>query len=166
MKNDPDNPDRNAPHEPAANRGKGRTGRSRKGGYALDNQVGFLLRKAHQRHLNIFHAHIGEGLTPQQFAALSKLHELGQCSQNSLGRQTAMDQATINGVVQRLIKRELVQKSRSTEDRRMHSLSLTAEGERVLRRLLPQATEITNLTLAPLSRSDRAVLVRLLRQIS
>ncbi|RVA83955.1 MarR family transcriptional regulator, partial [Mesorhizobium sp. M7A.F.Ca.CA.001.08.2.1] len=35
--------------------------------YLLQEQVGFILRKAHQRHVAIFAAHIGD-LTPPQFA--------------------------------------------------------------------------------------------------
>lgn len=133
--------------------------------YLLDAQVGFLLRKAQQRHLSIFSAHMGEGLTAQQFAALVKLAEVGPLSQNSLGRQTAMDNSTINGVVKRLRQRGLVEKFPSPEDGRLHMLQLTAEGRRVCDRVLPLAREITQLTLAPLSRDEQSTLLRLLRKI-
>ena len=43
--------------------------------YRLQEQAGFLLRKANQRHLTIFAKHIGD-LTPPQFASLAKLHEV------------------------------------------------------------------------------------------
>jgi len=133
--------------------------------YILDGQVGFLLRKAQQRHLSIFGAHMGEGLTAQQFAAIAKLFEGGPSSQNSLGRQTAMDNSTINGVVRRLRQRGLVEKFRAPEDSRLHMLRLTAEGQRVCDRVLPMAQEITRLTLAPLSTSEQATLLRLLRKL-
>jgi MarR family transcriptional regulator, lower aerobic nicotinate degradation pathway regulator len=133
--------------------------------YVLDAQVGFLLRKAQQRHLSIFAAHMGEGLTAQQFAALAKLAEVGPSSQNSLGRQTAMDNSTINGVVRRLHQRGLVEKYPSPEDGRLHMLRLTAEGRRVCDRVLPLAREITRMTVAPLTRDEQATLLRLLRKI-
>jgi len=38
-------------------------------------------------------------LTPTRFAAMAKLLEHGSLSQNELGRMTAMDIATIKGVV-------------------------------------------------------------------
>ena len=139
-----------------------RRGRRR---YVLDAQTGFLLRKAQQRHLSIFSAHMAEGLTAQQFATLAKLLEVGPSSQNSLGRQTAMDNSTINGVVKRLHQRGLIDKIPSPDDNRMHLVRLTAEGERVTNRVLPLGQEITRLTLAPLSRSEQATLVRLLRKI-
>jgi DNA-binding MarR family transcriptional regulator len=133
--------------------------------YVLDTQAGFLLRKAQQRHLSIFAAHMAEGLTAQQFAALVKLAEAGPSSQNSLGRQTAMDNSTINGVVKRLLQRGLVEKYPSEEDHRLHMLRLTQEGWRVHDRVLPLAAEITRLTLAPLSRTEQTTLLRLLRKI-
>ena len=44
--------------------------------YLLQEQVGFILRKAHQRHVAIFAVHIAD-LTPPQFAALAKLYDVG-----------------------------------------------------------------------------------------
>ena len=62
--------------------------------YVLDEQVGFILRQVWQRHSAIFSREIGTNITPTQWAALSKLAEAGPCSQNQLGRLTAMDVAT------------------------------------------------------------------------
>ena len=63
--------------------------------YILDEQIGFVLRQVWQRHATIFAREIGINLTPTQWAALAKLTETGPCSQNLLGRLTAMDVATI-----------------------------------------------------------------------
>ncbi|MGB3554958.1 MAG: MarR family transcriptional regulator [Jannaschia sp.] len=133
--------------------------------YDLDAQVGFLLRRAQQRHLSIFNTRIAEGLTAQQFAVLVKISDTGGTSQNALGRQTAMDQSTINGVVQRLIRRGLVRRDRSATDRRMILLDLTEAGHALLFRMLPVAREITRQTLAPLSEREQARLLDLLRRI-
>lgn len=154
----PDDPEGGTDNGPGSPRGRRR--------YALDAQVGFLLRRAQQRHLSIFATHMAEGLTAQQFAALAKLAETGPSSQNALGRQTAMDNSTINGVVKRLHQRGLIEKFRAPDDSRLHMLRLTDEGERVHTRVLPLAMEITKLTLAPLSRSEQQTLLRLLRKIA
>src|ERR1039458_7512759 len=77
------------------------------GRYVLDDQVGFLLRVALQRHTSIFTTRMIEGMTQTQFAALAKLHEVGPCSQNHLGRLIYLDAATIKGVVDRLGARGL-----------------------------------------------------------
>ena len=78
-----------------------------RGQYVLDDQVGFLMRVAMQRHTAIFMSRMIEGLTQTQFAALAKLYEVGPCSQNHLGRLIYLDAATIKGVVDRLRVRGL-----------------------------------------------------------
>ena len=63
---------------------------TRAAAYVLEDQVGFLLRCAHQRASEMFNAVMGRfGVTPTQFAALAKLDDLGSVSQNQLGRLTA-----------------------------------------------------------------------------
>ena len=95
--------------------------------YRLEEQVGFLLRRVNQRHLAVFATVIPE-VTTTQLAAMSKLAELGPMSQNQLGRVTAMDAATIKGVVGRLVTRRLVVTVPSEEDRRRLIVDLTPEG--------------------------------------
>src|SRR4030081_1968665 len=77
----------------------GRSARPSRAAYVLEEQIGFILRQVWQRHAAIFAREIGINLTPTQWAALAKLSETGPCSQNHLGRLTAMDIATIKGVI-------------------------------------------------------------------
>lgn len=134
-------------------------------GYRLSAQIGYLLRRANQRHLAIFNEHMIEGLTAQQFAVLIRLQQLAPISQNELGRQAALDQATINGVIQRLRARGLVQSVRSTKDQRRLNLSLTNSGRSILDKAIPVAQKITQLTCAPLSEDETATLMGLLSKI-
>jgi DNA-binding MarR family transcriptional regulator len=133
--------------------------------YRLQDQVGFVLRKAHQRHVAIFAAHIGD-LTPPQFAALARLREAGDTSQNQLGALVAMDAATIKGVIDRLKARGLVTLTRHAGDRRRLMVGLTAEGREAVDRLVPLAKTITAETLAPLSAREAETLTKLLAKIA
>lgn len=133
-------------------------------GYRLDAQVGFLLRKANQRHLAIFAQHIAD-LTPPQFAALAKLAEAGDTSQNQLGQMVAMDAATIKGVIDRLKSRGLVALAEHDSDRRRLVVSLTPDGRETVEALLREADAITAETLAPLTAREAATLARLLGKI-
>ena len=135
------------------------------GGYHLQEQIGFILRKAHQRHVAIFAARIGD-LTPPQFAALAKLHDVGETSQNQLGALVAMDAATVKGVIDRLHARGLVQLAKHDADKRRLMVRLTDEGRRVVEELVPLAQTITEETLSPLSAKDAARLLELLAKIS
>ena len=133
--------------------------------YVLERQVGFVMRRAVQRHIAIFSSLIPE-LTPTQFAALAKLHEEGPASQNQLGRATSMDAATIKGVIDRLAKRGLVATEPSREDRRRLIVSLTEAGATLFLQVAPVALEITEETLAPLDPEERRLLTALLDRIS
>ena len=135
------------------------------GEYRLDDQIGFLLRKANQRHLAIFARAIPD-LTPPQFAALAKLAEVGATSQNQLGQLVAKDAATIKGVIDRLKARGLVELGNHGTDRRRVVVSLTAAGRETVTRLLPLAQTITEETLSPLSPRETATLSKLLAKLS
>ena len=135
------------------------------GGYRLQEQIGFVLRKANQRHLAIFSARIDD-LTPPQFAALAKLNEVGETSQNQLGSLIAMDAATVKGVIDRMKARGLVEIGKDGADKRRLLVSLTAEGRDLIERMVPAAVAITGETLAPLSRREAATLLRLLARIA
>ena len=132
--------------------------------YRLEEQVGHLMRRAQQRHLSVFAGVVPE-LTTTQFAALAKLAELGALSQNQLGRATAMDAATIKGVVGRLVARRLVATAPDGGDRRRLVVTLTPEGRAVYDRVMPQAVEATRRTLEPLAPEERAAFVALLRRL-
>src|SRR5438132_13712537 len=131
----------------------------------LDEQVGFILRQVWQRHATTFAREIGINLTPTQWAALAKLNETGPCSQNQLGRLTAMDVATIKGVIDRLTARGLTETSADPEDGRRLSVSLTRAGQQLAEKAAPNALLTSEETLAPLDARERETLVALLSKL-
>ena len=133
--------------------------------YVLDEQVGFILRQVWQRHSSIFSRDIGTNLTPTQWAALSKLAETGPCSQNQLGRLTAMDVATIKGVIDRLSARGLTETSPDPEDGRRLLVSLTRAGAQLAEKSAANALAISKETLAPLEPKERETLFALLNKL-
>ncbi len=135
------------------------------GHYLLDEQVGFLTRVVMQRHTAIFTARMIEALTQTQFAALAKLHEVGPCSQNHLGRLIYLDAATIKGVVDRLSGRGFVTALNDPKDRRRRAVALTEHGRQVTEAAMLVAAEITAATLAPLSVDEQRTVVKLLRKL-
>lgn len=132
--------------------------------YELDDQVGFLMRRANQRHLSIFSDHVAD-LTPTQFAALAKLCALGTVSQNALGRATAMDAATIKGVVDRLRLKDLVSSAPDPSDQRRVLLKPTAAGWDLYEVLAPMAQQLSAETLAPLNAAEQTIFLLLLRKL-
>jgi DNA-binding MarR family transcriptional regulator len=142
-----------------------RSPKPQKTSYILDEQIGFLLRQVWQRHATIFAREIGVDLTSPQWAALSKLAETGACSQNQLGRLTAMDVATIKGVIDRLTARGLTETSQDLTDGRRLLVSLTRAGQQAVEKAAPNALAITKETLAPLDGKERETLIGLLNKL-
>jgi DNA-binding MarR family transcriptional regulator len=134
--------------------------------YRLNDQVGFVLRQAQQRHTTLFSSAMIEGLTPTQWAALAKLAEVGASSQNRLGRLTAMDAATIKGVIDRLNARGFTRAAADAGDARRRVIELTPAGAEVYARAEPIAREITAQTLAPLDEEERRAFLALLRRLA
>ena len=134
--------------------------------YLLEEQVGFLLRCAHQSATEDFNAVMGRfAITPTQFAALAKLDDLGSVSQNQLGRLTRMDPATISGVVGRLIARGLVCQSPHAHDARLVLLALTPSGRTVVREMKAIAAQVSRRTLGRLSPAEADALLLALAKI-
>jgi DNA-binding MarR family transcriptional regulator len=138
---------------------------SEQGRYVLDEQAGFLMRIAMQRHTSIFTSRMVEGLTQTQFAALAKLHEVGPCSQNHLGRLIYLDAATIKGVVDRLHLRGFVTALNDPKDRRRRAVALTERGRQVTEAAMLAAAEITAATLIPLTADEQRTISKLLRKL-
>jgi MarR family transcriptional regulator, lower aerobic nicotinate degradation pathway regulator len=134
--------------------------------FTVEDHIGFLLRRAHQRHVSIFTAAVAHAdLTPTQFTALLKTVQLGRTTQNHLGRLAAMDPATIQGVVRRLIARDLIRRGPDPMDRRTAVLEPTDAGVALIGSVVACARQAHDAALAPLSPEERAQVLALLRKM-
>src|SRR5690242_8577723 len=135
--------------------------------YRLEDQVGYWLRRAYQRHMAIFAGVMSDlDLTSMQFAALVKLHELKAVSQTELGRLTGMDRATISGVVARLKRRELVLYKPDPLDKRSRIIALTPAGESLLADAMQRIDGVTEQTLDPIDSTERESLRAILQKMA
>ncbi|MCC8942464.1 MarR family transcriptional regulator [Bradyrhizobium sp. Arg68] len=135
--------------------------------YRLEDQIGFLLRRAYQRASSNLVEQIGShDLTAPQFATLARLYERGALSQNLLGRLVAMEPANIRDVVLRLKKRRLVATRRDPTDKRLVLIDLTATGVALVEQLIPIEIACTAKTLAPLDAEQKRLLYDLLGRLA
>jgi DNA-binding MarR family transcriptional regulator len=72
------------------------------------------------------------GVTPAQFEALSFIHRHGGCSAKALSEGLRISIPSSTRLVDRRVRKALVARRESAEDRRLVHLSLTTEGEGVL----------------------------------
>lgn len=133
--------------------------------YCLDAQIGYQLRLAQQRHLEIFSRHL-PAVTPTQLALLARLLSVAESSQNELGRSVGLDAATTKGVVDRLLTRGLLRTRACPDDRRRLLVSLTGKGRTFIARCLPAALQISEETLAPLNAEEQRLLLGLLSRLT
>lgn len=134
--------------------------------FSVDDQIGFILRLAHQRaNATLATKLMHLDLTPAQASVLARLRERGPVSQNLLGRLVAMEPANIRDVVLRLKHRRLITQSRDRNDRRLILLQLTSAGEAMAEKLIPISMKSVQEVLAPLNAGERDTLRGLLRRI-
>ena len=132
--------------------------------YRLEDQIGFKLRLANQKHLEVF-TRMMPDVTPTQFAVLAKLLEEDTISQNQLGRHVGMDAATTKGVVDRLRAKGYVRRVKSTSDMRRLEILLTPEGRAFAEQAVQTAADISAATAQNLSRRELERLLDLLDKL-
>jgi DNA-binding MarR family transcriptional regulator len=132
----------------------------------LESFVGFLLRCASNIADAAYYKHIGSAeFTPRQFAVLLSLRNGGPMTQAALATLTRMDKSTINEMVPRMLKRNLISKSNSPHDKRAIHLSITAHGLATLKELLPPTIQSQDVILTSLPKEYRRIFKHCLEMI-
>ncbi len=88
--------------------------------------------------------------------------EGGPLSPTVIADRLIITTASMTSLLDTLQRRGLVQRAPDVHDRRRVLVTITAEGSRVIRRLLPQMLALQDEVAAALSPAERAELVRLL----
>ncbi|WP_020652769.1 MarR family winged helix-turn-helix transcriptional regulator [Massilia niastensis] len=131
----------------------------------LVQHPGHLLRRAQQISVSMFYDEMGNELTPVQYAMLSQLAGHPGIDQVSLAGLAAIDTSTGATVCVRLEEKGLLERKVIPHNRRQRALSITAEGERLLRDMEPGAQRIRQRLLAPLSEEEQALFMGLLSRL-
>lgn len=135
-------------------------------GTTLDEMVVYKLLRAHRRASAIFSAELKDfHLTSAQYFTMVRLFEEGELSQNHLGRVTAMDAVTIQGVVQRLQSQGIVERLPHASDRRRLMVRLTPSGRSAVKGLQAKVTKANAAILAPLASDERGMFLSLLKRL-
>jgi DNA-binding MarR family transcriptional regulator len=132
----------------------------------LEDWVGFRLRMAQAASFQAF-ARLTHDvkIRPGRFATLMLIGRNPGISQTALSQANGRDKSTLTPVLNDLVKRGLVRRSRTPDDRRTYQLALTAAGQRMLKQLAACAvTHDRNLDRI-IGRRDRARFLSILRRI-
>lgn len=105
------------------------------------------------------------GLDPRDFGVLAVLAHQQPCSQNQLAGHLGISPPGALACLEDLEGRGFVRRERSDSDRRVHQVTLTAEGERRLKAAKAAAAELDSELGAMLGARRHEQLIRLLRKL-
>jgi DNA-binding MarR family transcriptional regulator len=133
----------------------------------FENWVGFHLRMAQDASFQAFdrQAH-GLEVRPGRFAALVLIGRNPGISQTALSRAISRDKSTLTPLLADLVRRGLVERTRTRNDRRTYRLKLSAAGGRVLATLMDAAKRHEINLDRVIGKRDRATFLRILRRIA
>ena len=132
----------------------------------IENLPGHYIRRLQQIAVAIFLEETNAfGVTPVQFAALQTVRRQPGLDQRTLAATIGFDTSTIAGVIDRLERRELIQRNASPGDRRVRLLTLTPAAEALLDELVPGMLRAQQRMLAPLPAADRTRFMAMLKTL-
>jgi len=108
---------------------------------------------------------VDTGLSAVQYAILVVLAEESACDQQTLGQRAGFDKATGTYVIDRMNKSGLLNVVTDVNNRRRKLVSMTAEGEVMLNRMIEQAKSAEKMITTGLDSQDIADLKRLLSKL-
>jgi MarR family 2-MHQ and catechol resistance regulon transcriptional repressor len=104
-------------------------------------------------------------LTVSQFGVLEALYHLGPMCQRDAAKKILKSSANITTVVDNLEKRGLVERHRSSEDRRYIALHLTDEGRNLIGRIFPSHVQGIVKNLSALTTEEQHQLAHLCKKL-
>lgn len=124
-------------------------------GYCLEESVGYLMKRIMLSVVAQVDKRLDmHGLTSAQWGPLKYLQQEGGATVAELARLAQTDAGAMTRLLDRLEKKGLCKRVRSTEDRRVVKVELTAEGEDSIREVPAVLAEVMNAHLAGFSKSE------------
>jgi DNA-binding MarR family transcriptional regulator len=132
----------------------------------FEDLPGHYIRRMQQIAVAIFLEETQEfGITPVQYAALNAVRREPGVDQRRLASRIGFDTSTIGSVIDRLEARGWMLRSANPDDRRVRLLSLTPEGEELLRQVDPGMRRAQRRMLAPLPPEQSEQFMAMLRTL-
>jgi DNA-binding MarR family transcriptional regulator len=104
------------------------------------------------------------GLRPRHVIALTLLRDFGERPQADLAEVLRIDPSNVVGLLNELEDAGLIERRRSVEDRRRHTVALTAAGEKHLDQVEEVLAAVEKRVLAALDAGQQAALYALLQR--
>jgi DNA-binding MarR family transcriptional regulator len=123
--------------------------------YCAEESVGFLMKRIMMSIVYQADKRLDmHGLTSAQWGPLMRLKTTGGSTVAELARWLQVDAGAMTRLLDRLEKKGLCKRVRSTEDRRVVKVELTADGEAALTEVPTVLAEVMNAHLAGFSKTE------------
>jgi len=133
---------------------------------AIDRSMIHLLHRASQRASEIFAIETRDfDLTARQYAVLTTVAQHEGLSQTDLVRLTGIDRSTLADVVQRLLRRGIIQRERTMQDGRTYAVTLSSQGRELLDAIKPYVRRADRAVLSYLGEEDGKVVAQVLSRL-
>lgn len=106
------------------------------------------------------------GLTSPQLSVLKSVARLSPATPTAIARQLSLSQPTVSGILERLQAKNLVQRSKSNGDKRMHSYALTDQAREQMASSPPLLQESFLHRLEGLQDWERSMLLSALQRVA
>ena len=134
--------------------------------YASDDSVGYLMKRVMGSIVcQIDKRLVTHGLTSAQWGPLLHLQRSGRCAVAELARRLQMDGGAMTRLLDRLEKKQLCKRVRSTDDRRVVQVELTPQGQTAIAEVPAVLAEVLNAHLSGFSKAEWQTLQGYLRRM-
>jgi DNA-binding MarR family transcriptional regulator len=134
--------------------------------YTMRNSVGYLMRICTNRFLPQMEALFeDQELTFSQWTTLVALHDGRISTAGDLAHNICHDAGSLTRLIDEMVKRGLVTRSRNESDRRVVTLALTTRGGDLVEELAPRVMHFWNDLLAGFSHAEIDTLINLLTRL-
>lgn len=134
--------------------------------YSMKNSVGYLMRICMNRLLPQMEALFeDQELTFSQWTTLVALHDGRITTAGDLAHNICHDAGSLTRLIDQMVKRGLVTRTRSDADRRVVSLALTARGRGLVEVLAPKVMNFWNGLLSGFTHLEVDTLIALLTRL-
>jgi MarR family transcriptional regulator, transcriptional regulator for hemolysin len=131
-----------------------------------DEPIGFLISDVARLMRTVFDRRVRKlGLTRAQWLVLTRLHRRPGASQSELADMMEVEKATAGRLIDRLEAKGWVERRAQAGDRRVNRVYLTAEAERVHKRIWRIAEATVDDALTDLSQREADQLLKLLGRV-
>ena len=105
-------------------------------------------------------------LTGPQLTVVKMLEQIGDLSLSELSERIRAQNSTVTGIIDRMVRENLVLRERSKEDRRVVFIRLTPKGRKLAQEITVEPMEIFRNALEDLSASEVRDLVKILGKVA